>query len=114
MHQSLDSLRGRNRNLNAAYLPPWEVPANDPSMALDPGTSGDTNFDPFMGSGWGTFLDALGANEPGGAKVAGGTLPRSPLALSQQDPDRDTNPAMVGLKKATANRQTRKQFPGAR
>jgi hypothetical protein len=63
----------RNANLNAAFLPAGGDP-NIPDTVGVP--QGDTNFDPFLGTGWGQFLDALGASKPGGVKI--GPTPKTP------------------------------------
>lgn len=66
----------RNRNLNAAFRPRWAPPEGLPSVI--PGTTGDTNFDPFAGTGWDRWLDQIGAGDPGGVDMAGGrALPNS-------------------------------------
>lgn len=71
----------RNKKLNAAYVPQWDEVEGAPQII--PGTLGDTNFDPFAGSGWGDWLDMAGAGDPGGVKLAGGRgLPTSPTSPS--------------------------------
>jgi hypothetical protein len=85
----IDGLRSaspRNRNLNAAYAPQWADPGAP--ATVDPGPSGDTQFDPFQGTGWDRWLDAAGAKQPGGmnlGSVKGGPrehdmLPNSPIS----------------------------------
>jgi len=64
----------RNAQLNAAYQPKTAVPT-DPTMVGVP--EGDTNYDPFLGTGWGGLLDAMGAKKPGGIKMSGNTDPTS-------------------------------------
>lgn len=76
----------RNRNLNSAYTPDWQDPDPEGTQTqyVLPSDNGDTRFDPFMGSQWGKWLDALGASNPGGAALGvqkgqkgGGMLPAS-------------------------------------
>lgn len=57
----------RNLKLNSAFAPPWEAPASAPGVMVP---QGNTNFDPFLGSGWDRALDAMGASEPGGVNAA--------------------------------------------
>lgn len=90
-------LSNRNRFLNRAFLPAGpEVDVPD-TVGVP---QGDTNYDPFLGTGWGEMLDALGAKAPGGIKGGQGLgLPPSVLALDTQDPN---DPSSVNLKKAHA------------
>ncbi len=90
-------LTGRNRHLNSAFLPAG--PDVDIPDTVGTG-AGDTNFDPFLGTGWGEMLDALGAKNPGGIKgMRGMGLPPSLTALDSQNPN---DPSTVALKKARA------------
>lgn len=71
----------RNRNLNSAFLPKWK---ERPELAtVNPGASGDTQFDPLMGTGWDRWLDGIGAKLPGGARLAGGALPKDAGPVGQ-------------------------------
>jgi hypothetical protein len=82
----------RNENLNAAYLPKWLAPENTVPVTVP---QGDTRFDPFIGTGWGQMLDAMGASEPGGTRIrSGGGLPTSGEPFG--------DPVLSGLKKAVA------------
>lgn len=72
----------RNRNLNAAFMPKWQ--ARPELASVNPGASGDTQFDPFLGSQWGDWLDAIGAKTAGGARLAGPSLfGKSPAPAGQ-------------------------------
>ncbi len=68
-HPALDGLLGRNRNLNSAYKPTWDesglAPFVEAQQASAP-SQGNTNFDPFQGTGWGSWLDKVEQNAPGG------------------------------------------------
>lgn len=77
------------RTLNAAYTPPWQMP-NDPTSNYE---ASAPLQDPFVGTGWGQALDAMGASQPGGIRMgaskadptgAGGfaDLPSAPLTSS--------------------------------
>lgn len=61
----------RNANLNEAFLPHWNVPHGVAPEVPVP--QGNTQFDPFLGTGWDKWLDAAGAGKPGGMnmKVSG-------------------------------------------
>ena len=70
-------LSNRNARLNTAFAP--KGPATSVPDTVGTGAA-DTNFDPFIGTGWGQMLDALGASQPGGVKGMGGRgIPGSPL-----------------------------------
>lgn len=73
----------RNMNLHPAFQPSWEPPEFAPQVVVP---QGDTSVDPFRGSRWGDFFDAMGAKEPGGAHfgMASSALPKSPAPLSLQ------------------------------
>lgn len=99
MAESLDALRAlsaRNQNLNAAYVPKWDVPADLP-LNYVAGLHGDTQFDPFLGSGWGDWLDAIGASNAGGTKLQGGSLPMSPEPVAR--------PSMMALRTAARGKR---------
>lgn len=57
----------RNLYLNAAFWPQGQAPDTGTSVIVP---QGNTQFDPFQGTGWGDWLDAAGAGDPGGIKMA--------------------------------------------
>jgi hypothetical protein len=69
MTDPINSLR--NLNLNSAYKPQWQ--AGDSPYAQPLGDfmpQGNTEVDPFQGTQWGQYLDALGAKKPGGVGLS--------------------------------------------
>lgn len=68
-----------NSKLHPAFQPHGEIP--DQMLTVTPTAS--TAIDPLLGTGWGEWLDAAGAQEPGGAHLRGGTLPLSGLQQAQ-------------------------------
>lgn len=62
--------------LNSAFDPTGPIP-NDPSTNYEVAAA-QTAPDPLLGTGWDTWLDAAGAKNPGGVKMAGGSLPNAP------------------------------------
>src|SRR5258706_14454359 len=83
----LDALR--NTNLNSAYQPKWQPPDMMNPVVVP---QGNTQFDPFHGTGWGQWLDAAGAGDPNGVKMGGGPSPTDSTQLR-------------GLRGAMLNRQ---------
>lgn len=72
----------RNLKLNSAFAPPW-----DQSNAMgivnhqgDFNPMGNTQFDPFVGTQWGNWLDASGAGAPGGISIGSKQKKSDPLA----------------------------------
>lgn len=64
-----------NSRLHPNFQPQGEVP--DTMLTVAPTAS--TAIDPLLGSGWDRYLDELGASDPGGAHMRGGSLPLSGL-----------------------------------
>lgn len=97
----------RNANLNPAYQPRWQQPDYMNPVVVP---QGNTQFDPFTGTGWSQWLDASGAGDPNGVKMQGGPSPtdsnqlrglRSAMLNKPVGPP----PMMVGDQQAAFNRQ---------
>lgn len=69
-----------NSKLHPAFQPQGAI-ADDTMLTVAPTAS--TSIDPLLGTGWGEWLDAAGASDPGGAHLRGGSLPLSGLQQAQ-------------------------------
>lgn len=69
--QPTDPTQFRNVNLNAAFAPPQGWPTNTPEQQglINATPQGNTEFDPFLGTGWDQWLDRAGAKQPGGINI---------------------------------------------
>jgi len=104
-------LSNRNARLNTAFAP--KGPATSVPDTVGTGAA-DTNFDPFIGTGWGQMLDALGASQPGGIKIgptpkapSGGVLNTLPMSLQALNPAEDTqdpnSPSALAVQRTRTN-----------
>lgn len=58
---------GRDLNLHPLFRAPWKQRQFEAPAVIVP--QGNTSFDPFLGTGWGEWLDAMGASDPEGANL---------------------------------------------
>ena len=66
------SLTNRNINLHPAFRALWPEDSLHPMPSVDV-PQGNTMFDPMIGTGWGEYLDRLGAKCAQGARLRGGS-----------------------------------------
>jgi len=104
----------RNQNLNPAFNPRWMVPEGAPEVAVP---QGNTQFDPFIGTGWGNWFDAAGASKPGGMHMDVSKFGTPSSYHEEYDNktgegvgiDSFFNPALQGLKQSDTMERKRRE-----